>query len=37
VGLEMAEALDGVEVIMVPTTGDGAMNPLDLDRMIRGF
>lgn len=37
VGLEMAEALDGVEVIMVPTTGDEAMNPLDLDRLIRGF
>jgi len=37
VGLKMAEALDGTEVIMVSTTGDGSMNPLDLDRLIGGW
>ena len=36
VGLEMAEALDGTEVIIVSTTGPGAVNPLDLDKLLRG-
>ena len=37
VGIEMAKALDGTEVIIVSTTGDGAMNPLDLDAMMKGW
>lgn len=37
VGLEMAKALTGVEVIVVSTTGPGAMNPLDLDSLVEGF
>ena len=37
VGIEMAKALDGTEVIIVSTTGDGAMNPLDLDAMLKGW
>lgn len=37
VGIEMAKALDGTEVIIVSTTGDGAMNPLDLDALLEGW
>ena len=37
VGLEMAEVLRGLEVIVVPTGGDGGMNPLDLDRTLETF
>ena len=37
VGLEMAEVLDGVEVIIVPTDGSGGLNPLDLDGLLRGW
>lgn len=37
VGLEMAEALDGTKVIIVSTTGPGAMNPLDLDALLEGW
>lgn len=37
VGLEMAKALSGVEIIVVSTTGPGAMNPLDLDSLVEGF
>lgn len=37
VGLEMADALDGTEVIIVSTTGPGATNPLDLDALVRGW
>lgn len=37
VGLEMAEALEGVELIMVSTTGERAVNPLDLDSLVEGF
>lgn len=37
VGLEMAEALDGTQVIVVSTTGQGAMNPLDLDTLLGGW
>ncbi len=37
VGLEMAKALDGTEVIVISTTGPGAMNPLDLDSILGGF
>jgi regulator of protease activity HflC (stomatin/prohibitin superfamily) len=37
VGLEMAKALDGTQVIVIPTSGTGAMNPLDLESMLRGW
>lgn len=37
VGLRMAEALKGTEVIVVSTTGAGALNPLDLERLIQGW
>lgn len=37
VGIEMAKALDGTEVIIVSTTGQGAMNPLDLDALLEGW
>jgi regulator of protease activity HflC (stomatin/prohibitin superfamily) len=37
VGLEMAKALQGTTVIVVSTTGAGAMNPLDLNRMVSGW
>lgn len=37
VGLKMAEALDGVEVIVLPSDGDAATNPLDLNGMLRRF
>lgn len=37
VGLEMAEALDGVQVIMISTTGNNASNPLDLDSLLSGW
>jgi regulator of protease activity HflC (stomatin/prohibitin superfamily) len=37
VGLEMAEVLRGAQVIVVPTDGDGGVNPLDLDQLIRGW
>lgn len=37
VGLEMAEVLDGVEIIVVPTDGNGGINPLDLNQLIKGW
>lgn len=37
VGLEMAEALQGTKLIMVSTTGEGAVNPLDLDALLEGW
>jgi regulator of protease activity HflC (stomatin/prohibitin superfamily) len=37
VGLEMAEALKGIEVIIVSTSGPGAVNPLDLDQLLEGW
>ncbi len=37
VGLEMAEVLQGAKVIVVPTDGEGAVNPLDLDSLLRGW
>lgn len=37
VGLKMAEALDNVQVIVVPTDGPGATNPLNLDQLTRGW
>jgi len=37
VGLKMAEALEGTQVIVVSTTGPGSVNPLDLERLIQGW
>ncbi len=37
VGLEMAAALDGTQVIVIPTNGPGGMNPLDLESMLGGW
>ena len=37
VGLEMAEVLRGMEVIIVPTGGKGGLNPLDLNDTLRLF
>ncbi|MFT7521121.1 MAG: regulator of protease activity HflC (stomatin/prohibitin superfamily) [Kiritimatiellia bacterium] len=37
VGLEMAEALGGTQVIMISTTGSSAMNPLNLDALLEGW
>ena len=37
VALEMAEVMEGVEFIMLPSTGEAAINPLDLDGMLNTF
>lgn len=37
VGLEMAEAMRGTQVIIVSTTGQGAVNPLELDKLVEGW
>ena len=37
VGLDMAKALDGTQVIIVPTDGAKGVNPLDLDSLIKGW
>jgi len=37
VGLEMAEVMQGVKVIIVPTDGVGGVNPLDLDSLLKGW
>jgi regulator of protease activity HflC (stomatin/prohibitin superfamily) len=37
VGLKMAETLKGVEVIVLPSDGEGGTNPLDLNQMLRRF
>jgi len=37
VGMEMAEVLRGLDVIIVPTGGKGGMNPLDLEQSLRMF
>jgi regulator of protease activity HflC (stomatin/prohibitin superfamily) len=37
VGLRMAEALRGTRVIVLPTDGEGGMNPLDLKGMLKRF
>lgn len=33
----MAEALKGIEVVVLPTDGEGGTNPLDLNGMLRRF
>jgi regulator of protease activity HflC (stomatin/prohibitin superfamily) len=37
VGLKMAETLRGVDVIVLPSDGEGGTNPLDLNQMLRRF
>lgn len=37
VGLKMAEALDGVELVILPTDGEAGTNPLDLNAMLKRF
>ena len=37
VGLEMAEVMKGAQIIVVPTDGAGAVNPLDLESLLRGW
>ena len=37
VGMKMAQVMSGTSVIVVPTSGPGAVNPLDLDSLIRGW
>ena len=37
VGLKMADALRGTAVIVVPTDGEGGMNPLDLKSLLKRF
>lgn len=37
VGLRMADALKGVEIIVLPSDGEGGTNPLDLNSMLRRF
>jgi regulator of protease activity HflC (stomatin/prohibitin superfamily) len=37
VGLRLAEALKGTRVIVLPTDGEGGMNPLDLKNLLRRF
>jgi regulator of protease activity HflC (stomatin/prohibitin superfamily) len=37
VGLKMAEALKGVDVVILPSDGEGGTNPLDLNQMLRRF
>ncbi len=37
VGLKMAEALKGTQVIVLPTDGETGMNPLDLKTMLKRF
>ena len=37
VGLRMAEALKGTRLIVLPTDGEGGMNPLDLKALMKRF
>ena len=37
VGLKMAEVLQGVEVVILPSDGEGGTNPLDLNAMLKRF
>jgi regulator of protease activity HflC (stomatin/prohibitin superfamily) len=37
VGLKMAEVLGGTQVIVVPTDGEGGVNPLDLNAALKRF
>ena len=37
VGLKMAESLGGLELIILPSDGEGGTNPLDLNAMLKRF
>lgn len=37
VGLKMAEVLEGLDVIVLPSDGESGTNPLDLNQMLRRF
>jgi regulator of protease activity HflC (stomatin/prohibitin superfamily) len=37
VGLRMAQALEGTQVIVLPSDGEGGMNPLDLKSLLKRF
>jgi regulator of protease activity HflC (stomatin/prohibitin superfamily) len=37
VGMKMANTLKGVDVIVLPSDGEGGTNPLDLNQMLRRF
>jgi regulator of protease activity HflC (stomatin/prohibitin superfamily) len=37
VGLKMADALKGTRIIVLPTDGEGGMNPLDLKSLLKRF
>lgn len=37
VGLRMAEAIENTQIIVVPTDGPSAVNPLDLDQLVGGW
>jgi regulator of protease activity HflC (stomatin/prohibitin superfamily) len=37
VGLKMADALKGVDVVVLPSDGEGGTNPLDLNQMLKRF
>ena len=37
VGMKMAEVLEGVDTVLVPSGGKGGMNPLDLNQALRLF
>ena len=37
VGLKMAEVLQGVELVILPSDGEGGTNPLDLNAMLKRF
>jgi regulator of protease activity HflC (stomatin/prohibitin superfamily) len=37
VGLKMADALKGIDVIVLPSDGEGGTNPLDLNGMLKRF
>lgn len=37
VGLKMAEVLDGVDVIVIPSDGETGTNPLDLNQLLKRF
>ena len=37
VGMEMAEVLEGLDVIIIPAGGKGGLNPLDLEQSLKMF
>lgn len=37
VGLKMADVLEGTQIIVVPTDGEGGVNPLDLNAALKRF